>query len=55
MKIYKADTTDGINIVIDDRWAALFPKETEAQIDLLIEALKAAIGRPDSTDHTTLG
>lgn len=34
----QVETTDGnINVIIDDRWAALFPKESAEQVAFLIE------------------
>ena len=46
--IRKVETQEGFNIVIGERWAAHFPKESESQIDLLIEK----IGVVTHTDET---
>ena len=46
--IRKVETPEGFNIVIGERWAAHFPKESESQIDLLIEK----IGVVTHTDET---
>jgi len=42
----QVQTSDGnINIIIDDRWAALFPKETADQITFLVEHANRAISK----------
>lgn len=36
------EVSDGINVIIDDRWAALLPMHSRAQVDHLIEAVNRA-------------
>ena len=38
----EAEVSDGINVIIDDRWAALFPMECRAQVEHLIESVNRA-------------
>jgi len=37
------EVTHGINVIVDDRWAAFFPMEYRAQIELLIYAVNLAV------------
>ena len=37
------EVTDGINVIVDDRFAALIPMEAKAQVDFLIDAVNKAI------------
>lgn len=37
------EVSEGINVIIDNRWAALFPMESKAQIELLIEAVNRTV------------
>ena len=37
------EVSDGINIIIDDRWVAIFPMESRAQVDHLITAVNRAV------------
>ncbi len=40
----EVETSDGsINVVIDDCWVALFPKESNEQIKFLIECVKRSL------------
>jgi hypothetical protein len=36
------EVADGINIIIDDRWIAMFPMGSKAQVDHLIESVNRA-------------
>jgi len=38
-KLHKAEADGGFNVIIDGKWAAYFPKESEAQIDFLIKCI----------------
>lgn len=42
------EVSDGINVIIDDRCVAMFPMESKAQVDHLIEAVNRAF-----RDHAT--
>ena len=37
------EVSDEINVIVDDRWAALFPMETLPQVNLLVEAVNKAV------------
>jgi hypothetical protein len=37
------EVADGINVIIDDRWAVLFPMSSRAQVTHLIESVNRAI------------
>ena len=37
------EVSDGINVIVDDRWAALFLMETLPQVNLLVEAVNKAV------------
>lgn len=36
------EVNEGINVIIDNRWCAMFPMESKAQIDLLVESVNRA-------------
>jgi hypothetical protein len=37
------EVSDGINVVIDNRWIAIFPMESRAQVNHLIESVNRAV------------
>lgn len=37
------EVSDGINIIVDNRWAAIFPMESKAQVNHLIESVNRAV------------
>jgi hypothetical protein len=37
------EVADGINVIIDDRWAVLFPMSSRAQVTHLIESVNRAV------------
>jgi hypothetical protein len=37
------EIADGINVIVDDRWVALFPMELRSQVTHLIESVNRAV------------
>ena len=46
----QVETEDGVNVIIDERWAAFFPKESTEQVRFLVENTNRALSnRNDPT------
>ena len=56
MELRRVDVQDGINVIIDNRFCALFPKDTAPQIDYLIEKMNSIFDEDDQfgDDEDTL-
>jgi len=37
------EVSEGINVIVDNRWAAMFPMGSKSQVDHLVEAVNRAV------------